>query len=100
MAIEQDSGYPVDKTLRDAIAALNTKVDNIISGSAPAFSREKGSTILYDGTITATTTAAPLGSQACNGVLIQSDLDNTVDILIGNATSQHIRILPGADFPG
>jgi hypothetical protein len=37
-----------------------------------------------------TTTITP-----CNGVFVQNDPDNTVDLLVGNATAQPIQLAPG-----
>lgn len=50
------------------------------------------------GTLSATTTPAAIGSGAIQKVLIQSDPDNTVDILCGNASTQPIQLSPGDGF--
>ena len=50
------------------------------------------------GTLVATTTAAPLSTttNAIQDVLIQNDPVNTVNVLVGNATTQNIKLVPGA----
>jgi hypothetical protein len=51
---------------------------------------------ITDGTLAATTTGAALGaSAACKEVILQSDPDNTVDVLVGDATNQRFQIVPG-----
>ena len=51
-----------------------------------------------NGTLVATTTAAPLSTttNAIQDVLIQNDPVNTVNVLVGNATTQNIKLVPGA----
>ena len=51
-----------------------------------------------NGTLVATTTAAPLSTttNAIQDVLIQNDPVNTVNVLVGNATIQNIKLVPGA----
>ena len=51
---------------------------------------------LVTGSVTADTNATALPSQACSQVLIQNDPDNTVNLLLGNATLQPIDLVPGA----
>lgn len=54
------------------------------------------SDVIVTGTQASTTTAAALTTtQASSEVLVQNDPDNTVDILIGDATSQVIQLAPG-----
>ena len=51
-----------------------------------------------DGTETFLNVAAALNSATsipCSYVLVQADPDNTIDILIGNATTQSIQLVPG-----
>lgn len=63
-----------------------------ISESTPVV-RCSSSSTLYAGTTNVTTDAAAIGSsQACTKVLIQTDEANSVDILIGNSTSQVFKI--------
>jgi len=53
-------------------------------------------TSLFAGTLTTSTTATVLaGSQAVFEVLVQSDPDNTVDILVGTRQAQVIQLKPG-----
>ncbi len=52
-------------------------------------------TTLLDGTLTATTSAAALPSNACSEVTVVNDPTSTVDIKVGNATSQSMRVQPG-----
>ncbi|SFE43707.1 hypothetical protein SAMN04487969_102511 [Paenibacillus algorifonticola] len=55
------------------------------------------SATLLDGAKSQGTTAAALASStAIKTVLVQSDPGNTVNILVGNATSQSIVLVPGA----
>lgn len=51
----------------------------------------------YAATITATTVAAPIGSALLTliEIIIQADPDNSVDVLIGNATTQCWKLQPG-----
>jgi hypothetical protein len=56
---------------------------------------DEGSDALYTGQVTATTSAAALGSQACNGVAVQNDPGSSVNVLVGNATNQYIALVPG-----
>lgn len=55
------------------------------------------STTLYAGTVALTSGSAVAiaASQAVSEVIVQNDPDNTVDILIGNASSQPIQLKPG-----
>lgn len=46
--------------------------------------------------VTVTTTATALPAQAGSMVLVQADPDNTVDVLIGTASAQPMRLIPGA----
>lgn len=52
-------------------------------------------TTIVDGTKSLTTTGASIGTQACKGVLLQADPDNTVDIFVGDASNQRFQLLPG-----
>lgn len=55
-----------------------------------------GSTVLYAGTATATTTAAALAaSQVVSELVVQCDPDNAVDCFVGNSTAQTIQLKPG-----
>jgi hypothetical protein len=45
-----------------------------------------------------TNAAAITASQACVEVLCQADPDNLVDVLIGSATSQPIKLKPGQNI--
>lgn len=66
-----------------------------IDGSDIAFNGS-GSSALYAGTAGLTTAAAAIaGSQAISEVLLQSDPNNTVDILVGTSGTQAIRLRPG-----
>lgn len=51
----------------------------------------------YAATITATTTAVPVGSSLkdLTELMIQADPDNTVDVLIGSSTVQCWKLEPG-----
>jgi hypothetical protein len=54
---------------------------------------------LYDGTQAVTASAVALNSgtsQKCSEVLVQNDPGSAGDILVGNATSQSMRLTPGA----
>lgn len=53
---------------------------------------------LDDFTLALSGTAASLGDHKCVGVLLQSDPDNTDDILIGNVDSQSMQLTPGQSF--
>lgn len=67
----------------------------IESGGTPP----QGFGTLYDGTHAATTTAAPLAAtQAISKVLVQNDPASTVNLLVGNATSQSMKVVPGANI--
>lgn len=51
---------------------------------------------LYAGALATSTSAAALAaSQAVHEVIVQNDPDNTVDILVGNASAQPIQLKPG-----
>lgn len=52
---------------------------------------------LYCGTATASSTAAQLTTSpsSCASIIVQADVDNTVDLYIGNATTQALRLLAG-----
>lgn len=51
---------------------------------------------LYDGTKALTTVAAAIAaSQAIREAWVQADPANTVDVLVGSATSQSTRLRPG-----
>lgn len=53
---------------------------------------------LHDGTLTVTTTPAPLNSGQvllCQAVLIQNDPGSAVNIRVGNASSQNVALKPG-----
>jgi hypothetical protein len=64
-------------------------------GGGATEARQSGSTI-YDGSLTATTTASAIaGSQAITKVLIRSDPSNAVNVLCGNATTQNTILEPG-----
>lgn len=55
--------------------------------------------VLTDGTKTATTTAAELATtHSISRVLVQNDPASTVNVLVGNATSQSIKLVPGASM--
>lgn len=51
-----------------------------------------------NGTLVATTTAAPVSStyNVIQDILVQNDPASTVNILVGNATEQTIKLVPGA----
>lgn len=52
-----------------------------------------------DGTVSATTSAAALGtSSACTEVLVQADPANTANVKVGNATSQNVTLEPGDSY--
>ena len=55
---------------------------------------------LYFVTGTLTTAAAALGSSLADltELVIQADPNNTADILLGDASSQGWRLIPGAEF--
>lgn len=55
---------------------------------------------IYFVTGTLTTTAAALGvsTASLTELVIQADPDNTVDILIGDATTQGWKLIAGAEF--
>lgn len=66
------------------------------TGLAQSVATNDTSDTLYDGTKALTTVAAAIAaSQAVREVLIQNDPDNTIDIFVGNATSQSIQLKPG-----
>jgi hypothetical protein len=47
------------------------------------------------GQTTATTTAAALGSQACNSVLVQCDPGASNNVLVGDSANQYVALQPG-----
>ena len=49
-------------------------------------------------TLTLSTTKASLLDRSCVAVLLQSDPDNTVDILIGDTGAQTLQLTPGQSF--
>lgn len=51
---------------------------------------------LITGSTTATTDAAALPSTPCTQVLVQNDPDSAVNLFVGNATLQPLKLLPGA----
>jgi len=59
---------------------------------------------LYTGQVTGLgATAQPLVTQASNHpsireVMVQADPDNTTDALVGNASAQYIKLVPGQGF--
>lgn len=54
------------------------------------------SSTLYDGTLAATTSAAALAaSTPVEEVVVVNDPDNSVDILVGNSSSQSNKLGPG-----
>lgn len=60
------------------------------------YAKAAPSSALYAGTVTLSTTAAQLPSQAGSEVLLQSDPSNTVNIGLGaTSTSQPIILVPG-----
>lgn len=50
---------------------------------------------LNAGTAAAGTAAAAIGTAAVSGVLVQADPGGTVDVYVGNASAQVVRLLPG-----
>jgi hypothetical protein len=55
---------------------------------------------LVNGSLTATTTAVPVSTSTLpiEDAIIQNDPANTVNILLGDATAQTIKVVPGASF--
>ena len=49
----------------------------------------------FFGTITATTTAQALGTAIATRITVQADPDNTVDLFVGDGTSQPIQLTAG-----
>jgi hypothetical protein len=48
------------------------------------------------GQLSATTSAAALGSSAlCSQVVVQADPTNTTDVLVGDSANQYLRLTPG-----
>ena len=47
------------------------------------------------GTVTATTSAAIIGTQVCSAVLVQNDPNSSVKLLVGDATSQPFALNAG-----
>jgi hypothetical protein len=95
---EAQTGGPI--TVREAVtgkavspgdAANNAlRVNVVTGGTLPAAGT------IYAGTLAATTTAAAIaGSQTITKVLVQSDPDNTEQVLCGNAATQVIQLGPG-----
>lgn len=75
-----------------ASSGLNGRLQRI----AQRLASIQPSDTLYAGTSTLSTSAAAIGSsQACTAVLVQSDPTNTVDMVMGNASTQPIRLVPG-----
>ena len=66
----------------------------------PATDIDQTSERLYFVTGSLTTTAAALGSnlQSLTELVIQADPGNTVDILIGDASTQGWKLIAGAEF--
>lgn len=56
------------------------------------------SNVLVAGTKSQDTNAAALGSGSCSSVLIQNDHASTVNLLVGDASSQPIKIQPGENI--
>ncbi len=59
------------------------------------------SDVLFDGTFTATVSAAPLNGGThlpCSEVLVQNDPANAVNIKVGNETSQSVVLIPGQTY--
>ena len=55
----------------------------------------EGSLALYSSQVTATTSPTPLPAQACSELVVQSDPGNTVNVLVGNNSSQYVVLEPG-----
>jgi hypothetical protein len=47
------------------------------------------------GQLSATTTAAALGSQPCSAVLVQNDPGSAQNVLVGDSVNQYVVIQPG-----
>ena len=74
--------------------SISVGVDWQSSGSANV--GLAGSLVLYNGSITLSTTAQQLPVQAGSSVLLQSASANTDTILFGNATTQSMELAPGS----
>lgn len=62
----------------------------------PVVGEEMPSSVLYAGTLTATTTAAPVTvTQACAETVVQADPNNLVDVFVGNSATQPVQLVPG-----
>ncbi len=63
--------------------------------SGNPYTKLAGSSALYAGTETLSTTAVQMPAQGGTEILIQSAPTNTVNISVGSATSQSIVLVPG-----
>jgi hypothetical protein len=67
-----------------------SQIDALIGAGGGASSAS-----LLDGTLTATTAAQALPTNTCVEATAVNDPTSTVDIYVGNATSQSMRLQPG-----
>src|SRR4051812_10441512 len=67
----------------------------VLASDSAGLPTTDSSTALLDGTLTATTAAQALPTNACVEVTVANDPTSTVDIYVGNATSQSMRLSPG-----
>jgi hypothetical protein len=81
---------PATRHSGDAVALELTATGQVKTVAEP-------STTLYCNTKTdvGVSAAAIASTQACRELVVQADPDNTVDIFIGNATTQTIQLKPG-----
>ena len=64
--------------------------------SGNPYAKLAGSSAIYAGAVTLSTTAVQLASQAGSNVILQSALANTETILFGNIGTQSMELAPGA----
>jgi hypothetical protein len=79
------------------VKPVNGSGAEIFTSGNPGNVQLPGSSTVYCGqkTDVGTIAAAIGGSQACREVLVQADVNNTVDVYIGNDTTQSICLKPG-----
>ena len=88
MRLVHVSGSEGSKTLSEIADATN--------GLDVDVTRLPVMTFTESGSGSATTTPAAVDGTASRVTLVQADDDNTVDIYVGNASAQGIRLTPGA----
>lgn len=78
------------------ISARGTAAPDNGGGATSELQAYAASATLYAQTTSRTGAAAISNSQPCVEVLVQADPDNTVDLFVGNDSTQPIQLKPGA----